>query len=29
VDAGYPDGGWNDHDGTRNDIGLTGGPWAE
>ena len=29
VDAGYPDATWNDLDGTRNDIGITGGRWAE
>lgn len=29
VDVGYADASWNDLDGTRNDIGVTGGPWAE
>jgi hypothetical protein len=28
VDAGNPDPVWNDHDGTRNDAGFTGGPFA-
>lgn len=28
-DAGYPDASWEDADGSRNDIGITGGPWAE
>ncbi|MES2641851.1 MAG: hypothetical protein V4850_20345 [Myxococcota bacterium] len=29
VDAGYPDASWNDQDGSRNDIGVSGGRWAE
>jgi hypothetical protein len=29
VNAGYSNADWNDPDGSRNDIGLTGGPWAE
>ncbi|MDP2305360.1 MAG: hypothetical protein Q8P18_04980 [Pseudomonadota bacterium] len=29
VNAGYPDASWNDLDGSRNDIGLGGGRWAE
>ncbi|MDP2312058.1 MAG: hypothetical protein Q8P41_04070 [Pseudomonadota bacterium] len=29
VNAGYPDAAWDDVDGTRNDIGLGGGRWAE
>jgi hypothetical protein len=29
IDAGYPGVDWYDPDGTRNDIGLTGGPWAD
>ena len=29
IDAGYPSADWYDLDGTRNDIGLTGGPWAD
>jgi hypothetical protein len=29
IDAGYPGGDWLDLDGSRNDIGRYGGPWAE
>ncbi|MDP8206042.1 MAG: T9SS type A sorting domain-containing protein [Candidatus Electryonea clarkiae] len=29
IDAGYPDSSYNDIDGTRNDIGLWGGPFGE
>ncbi len=29
VDAGYPEAAWNDRDGSRNDIGVDGGRWAD